>query len=165
MVMCFNRFDSQAVSKLQQAITLNPKKHDALWCLGNALTSQGFLYADSTRANDFFDKARDCFQRALDEEPRNETYKKALEMTHKAPYLHQVKNDLSYFMDAIAFTDGHQHSMLVKQQNCGNALSHRTILRTNSRFRAILEVGLQMTQPVLFACECALCCCSSEHIS
>jgi tetratricopeptide (TPR) repeat protein len=78
------------VLRLEMAIALNPKKHDALWCLGNALTSQGFLYADVGRASAFFEKARACFQRALDEEPRNETYKKALEMTQKAPYLHQV---------------------------------------------------------------------------
>jgi hypothetical protein len=73
------------------AIALNPKKHDALWCLGNAYTSQGFMYADVARAAHFFEQARVVFQRALDEEPRNETYKKALEMTQKAPYLHQVR--------------------------------------------------------------------------
>jgi len=49
------------------------------------------MYADVARAAHFFDQARVVFQRALDEEPRNETYKKALEMTLKAPYLHQVR--------------------------------------------------------------------------
>mmetsp|Transcript_25105 Transcript_25105/g.30387 ORF Transcript_25105/g.30387 Transcript_25105/m.30387 type:complete len:204 (-) Transcript_25105:562-1173(-) len=78
----------QAVSKLEAAIKLNPKKHDALWCLGNALTSQGFLFTDPKQANTYFERARSCFQRALNEEPKNDTYKKAIEMTAKAPYLH-----------------------------------------------------------------------------
>jgi len=77
-----------AVEKLEMALVINPKKHDALWCLGNALTSQGFLYADTKKANTFFDRAKSCFERALVEEPRNEQYLKALEMTTKAPYLH-----------------------------------------------------------------------------
>ena len=77
-----------AVSKFEAALAINPKKHDALWCLGNALTSQGFLFQEAERAGDFFDKAKTCFQRALNEEPTNEIYKKALEMTDKAPGLH-----------------------------------------------------------------------------
>lgn len=77
-----------AVAKFEQALSINPKKHDALWCLGNALTSQGFLFQEADRAGEFFDKAKVCFQRALNEEPTNEIYKKALEMTDKAPGLH-----------------------------------------------------------------------------
>eukprot|EP00193_Tetraselmis_chui_P018729 CAMPEP_0177774962 /NCGR_PEP_ID=MMETSP0491_2-20121128/13821_1 /TAXON_ID=63592 /ORGANISM="Tetraselmis chuii, Strain PLY429" /LENGTH=156 /DNA_ID=CAMNT_0019293445 /DNA_START=120 /DNA_END=586 /DNA_ORIENTATION=- len=78
----------QAVEKFEAAIKLNPKKHDALWCLGNAFTSQGFLNTDKDRAMGFFDKAAVCFKKALAEEPNNEVYKKALEMTSKAPQLH-----------------------------------------------------------------------------
>eukprot|EP00854_Cymbomonas_tetramitiformis_P012303 gene12304-14530_t len=77
----------QSVSKLEAAIKINPKRHDALWCLGNALTSQGFLFPDAATANKYFDRARTCFQAALEEEPRNETYRKALEMTAKADHI------------------------------------------------------------------------------
>ena len=77
-----------AILKFEEALQINPKKHDALWCLGNALTSQGFLYADAEKAGEFFTKAADNFRKALAEEPNNEVYKKALEMTAKAPALH-----------------------------------------------------------------------------
>ena len=77
-----------AVSKFEAALAINPKKHDALWCLGNALTSQGFLFQEAERAGDFFDKAKTCFQRALNEVPTNEIYKKALEMTEQGAGLH-----------------------------------------------------------------------------
>lgn len=76
------------MAKFEEALRLSPRKHDALWCLGNALTSQGFLYADPTRAQQFFDRAKDCFERALAEDPKNDVYRKSLEMTEKAPTLH-----------------------------------------------------------------------------
>ena len=66
---------SQAVSKLEMALQINPKKHDALWFLGNALTSQGFLYPDAEKANKYFEKAAECYRRAVAEEPENEMYK------------------------------------------------------------------------------------------
>ena len=78
----------QAVSKLEAALKINPKKHDALWCLGNALTSQGFLYQEASKAKEYFDQAKDCFQRAYNEDPTEPNYKRALEMTDKAPGLH-----------------------------------------------------------------------------
>ena len=66
-----------AVAKFEAALKINPKKHDALWCLGNALTSQGFLYQEADRAGEYFEKAKGCFQRAINEEPQSEIYKKA----------------------------------------------------------------------------------------
>eukprot|EP00191_Tetraselmis_sp_GSL018_P011819 CAMPEP_0177601730 /NCGR_PEP_ID=MMETSP0419_2-20121207/14438_1 /TAXON_ID=582737 /ORGANISM="Tetraselmis sp., Strain GSL018" /LENGTH=257 /DNA_ID=CAMNT_0019095061 /DNA_START=112 /DNA_END=886 /DNA_ORIENTATION=+ len=78
----------EAVEKFDAALKINPKKHDALWCLGNAYTSQGFLNTDSQRAHAFFDRAAECFRKALAEDPKNDVYKKALEMCSKAPELH-----------------------------------------------------------------------------
>ncbi len=76
------------MTKFEAALAIDARKHDALWCLGNALTSQGFLFADREHALTYFERARDCFQRACAEEPDNETYRKALEMTSRAPALH-----------------------------------------------------------------------------
>ena len=80
---------STAVSKFDEALAIDPKKHDALWCLGNAYTSQGFLTADGSAAGDLFKRAAGCFERALAEDPGSEVYRKALEMTSKAPELHE----------------------------------------------------------------------------
>ncbi|KAE9612549.1 hypothetical protein Lal_00005908 [Lupinus albus] len=77
-----------AVSKLEEALDINPKKHDTLWCLGNALTSQAFLIPDQDEAKAYFDKAAVYFQQAVDEDPTNELYQKSLEVAAKAPELH-----------------------------------------------------------------------------
>jgi hypothetical protein len=52
---------------LEEALTINPKKHDTLWCLGNALTSQAFTIPDFDLAKVLFKKASQYFQQALDE--------------------------------------------------------------------------------------------------
>ena len=46
-----------AISKFQAALKIEPRKHDALWCLGNALTSQGFLFQEAEKACSYFDEA------------------------------------------------------------------------------------------------------------
>ncbi|RWR97857.1 mitochondrial import receptor subunit TOM20-like protein [Cinnamomum micranthum f. kanehirae] len=72
-----------AISKLEEALTINPKKHDTLWCLGNALTSQAFTIPDFDLAKVLFKKASQYFRQALDEDPSNELYPKSSELSAK----------------------------------------------------------------------------------
>ena len=91
----------EAVERIEQALKIDPRKHEALWCLGNAYTSQGFLHASVEKAQDFFDRASDCFRKACKEDPNNEVYKKALEMNSKAPQLHaQIQKQLQQQQEA-----------------------------------------------------------------
>ncbi|CAD7699054.1 unnamed protein product [Ostreobium quekettii] len=80
----------EAIQKLEQALKIEPRKHNALWCLGNAFTSKGFLISgDSQKAQEFFDKALDCFKKAESEEPNNDIYRRAAEVAEKAPEIYE----------------------------------------------------------------------------
>lgn len=48
-------------------MVVNPKKHDTLWCLGNAHTSHAFLTPDRDEAKICFDKASEYFHQAVEE--------------------------------------------------------------------------------------------------
>lgn len=56
---------AESISKLEEALMLNPNKHDTMWCLGNAHTSLAFSIPDQDEARDSFDKASQYFQQAV----------------------------------------------------------------------------------------------------
>ncbi|EOA17471.1 hypothetical protein CARUB_v10005798mg [Capsella rubella] len=78
----------EAISKLGEALVIDPKKHDTLWYIGNAHTSYGLLTPDQTEAIHHFEKATHFFQKALEEQPENVAYQRSLELASKAPELH-----------------------------------------------------------------------------
>ncbi|KAI7724752.1 hypothetical protein M8C21_004629 [Ambrosia artemisiifolia] len=77
-----------AISKLNEALAINPAKHEALWCLGNAYSAYGFLNPDHDEAQIEFDHAAECFQMAVNECPGNEHYLQSLVNSSKAPDLY-----------------------------------------------------------------------------
>ncbi|KAH9615520.1 hypothetical protein KSS87_019239 [Heliosperma pusillum] len=107
---------SEAVSKLEEALEVNPKKHDTMWCLGNALTTHGFVTPDEELARPYFQKAAIYFQQAAEEDPTNELYMKSLEVSSKAPELHaeihrgQLMGDPSSFNPTKAPTKKNETS-------------------------------------------------------
>ena len=57
---------TEAISKLEEAMMLNPTAN-AMWSIGNANTSYAFLTPDLSEAKNYFDKAANYFQQAVDE--------------------------------------------------------------------------------------------------
>lgn len=84
---------NEAISKLKGALLINPTKHDALYWLGKACILHGLAMPHLDEAKGHFDKAHDCFQKAVDEDPSNELYCKALEDTAKAPEMYMEKHE------------------------------------------------------------------------
>lgn len=59
-------FSVDAIDKLEKALVVDPSKHDALWCLGNAYTSSAFLIPNLEDARGYFDKATQYFEQAFE---------------------------------------------------------------------------------------------------
>ncbi|KAI4339659.1 hypothetical protein MLD38_024576 [Melastoma candidum] len=90
----------EAISKLEEALAVNPEKHDTLWCIGNAQTSYGFLTPDQDEAKDYFKKASGHFERAVALDPANELYAKSLEVAAKGSELHMEIHKSSLSQEA-----------------------------------------------------------------
>ncbi|KAD2073961.1 hypothetical protein E3N88_41905 [Mikania micrantha] len=90
-----------AISKLDEALSIDPKKHDTLWCMGNAQTSYAFLTPDKDEAKGFFDSAYTFFQQAVEEDPGNELYRKSFEVAVKAPELHSELHKQGFSQQAM----------------------------------------------------------------
>ncbi|KAI3713281.1 hypothetical protein L1987_71855 [Smallanthus sonchifolius] len=90
-----------AISKLDEALSIDSKKHDALWYMGNAQTSYAFITPDKDEAKDYFDAAYSFFQQAVNEDPGNELYTKSLEVAIKAPELHSEIHKQGFSQQAM----------------------------------------------------------------
>ncbi|KAG4990000.1 hypothetical protein JHK82_032312 [Glycine max] len=93
-----------ALSKLEESLLINPTKHDTLWCLGNANTSYAFLIPDITEAKGYFDKALEYFQKAAEEDPENDLYRKSLQVAVKG----------NCFLDSLFFMAPELHMEIHK---------------------------------------------------
>ncbi|QCD93221.1 mitochondrial import receptor subunit TOM20-like [Vigna unguiculata] len=110
------KMTQEAISKLEEALEVNPKKHDTLWCLGNAHTSMAFLNPDQEEAKVYFDKAAQYFRQAVDEDPSNELYLKSLEVAAKAPELYVEIRQHGLGQQQQAATAGSSTSSATKTQ-------------------------------------------------
>ncbi|CAI0381162.1 unnamed protein product [Linum tenue] len=84
-----SRMINEAVSKFEEALDINPSKHEALWGMGNAETNLAFLIPDPDQAEEHFLAAAQLYQRALDEAPNNLIYRQSLMEVSKAPAVHR----------------------------------------------------------------------------
>ncbi|KAK1383985.1 Mitochondrial import receptor subunit TOM20 [Heracleum sosnowskyi] len=95
-----------AMLKFDEALMIDPSKHNALWCMGNANTSYAFITPDTDEAKPYFDKAVDYFSQAVDADTKNDLYRKSLEVAYKAPELHKEVHKQGGFAERAVFGDG-----------------------------------------------------------
>ncbi|CAF1709594.1 unnamed protein product [Brassica oleracea var. botrytis] len=72
----------EAITTLEEALLIEPKKHAAICCLGNAYTTFAFLTPEETEAKYNFDLASHFFQLAVDETPVFERLENKIEITN-----------------------------------------------------------------------------------
>ncbi|XP_071740104.1 mitochondrial import receptor subunit TOM20-like [Rutidosis leptorrhynchoides] len=127
-----------AVSKLDEALTINPAKHEALWCLGNAHTASAFLIFDQDEAKIQFDLALECYQKAVEECPGNEHYLQSLASCMKAPKLYKEIHENGGISQAQTLGGGSAASSRAK----GSAKNKTSDLTYDIFGWMILTVGL-----------------------
>ncbi|KAL6541409.1 mitochondrial import receptor subunit tom20 [Orobanche gracilis] len=127
-----------AIDKLEEALVIDPARHDALWGLGNAYTSNAFLIPDFAEAETFFEKATEYFEQAAALQPRNDLYKKSLEVTAKAPELHAEIHRHGFAQQAMG--PGPSSSNSTKQQSTKKSKS--SDLKYDILGWVILAVGI-----------------------
>ncbi|XP_051140826.1 mitochondrial import receptor subunit TOM20-like isoform X2 [Andrographis paniculata] len=113
-----------AMDKLEEAISINPQKHDAFWCLGNAYTSNAFLIPDLEDAKEYFDKAAHAFEQAFEMDPTNDLYKKSVEVAAKAPELHIEIHKRDLAQQAMAASSSAAASIKVANKFKRNELKY-----------------------------------------
>ncbi|GJX18330.1 EF-hand domain pair containing protein [Tanacetum coccineum] len=59
--------EDEDLSRLEEALSINPAKHEARWCLGNAYIASAFLISNHGEAKIMFDEAFHYIQKAADE--------------------------------------------------------------------------------------------------
>ncbi|MCL7032250.1 hypothetical protein MKW94_021170, partial [Papaver nudicaule] len=62
------------ISKLEEALSINPEMHDVIWCLGSGHMMHGLLIPDYNVARDYFDRAAEYYQQAVEKDPGNQKY-------------------------------------------------------------------------------------------
>ncbi|KAI9092040.1 hypothetical protein K1719_027975 [Acacia pycnantha] len=90
-----------SISKLEEALAINHKKHKALWYLGNAHNSRALLTLEQEMVRVDFNRASEYYQQAVDEDPGNELYGKSLEMATKASELHKEMHRHGFARQAV----------------------------------------------------------------
>ncbi|GBG41730.1 hypothetical protein CBR_g74896 [Chara braunii] len=113
----------EAVSKFEEALSIAPTRHDTLWNLGNAFTSQGLLTPEQEKASECFGKAAEAYQKALDQDPDNEMYKRSMEMTEKVP---SIRAELQKHLQQAGMTsEGPSHSSPFGRMEGGTSAAAR----------------------------------------
>ncbi|PON52530.1 Mitochondrial import receptor subunit, partial [Parasponia andersonii] len=80
---------TDAISKLEEALLVKPKKHDTICLLGKAHGFLALYTPDLDKATEYFVKATEYIQQAIDMEPENELYRESLrtvDLIHEVRY-------------------------------------------------------------------------------
>ncbi|PON45366.1 Mitochondrial import receptor subunit, partial [Trema orientale] len=72
------KMTKDAISKLEEALLVKPKKYDTICLLGKAHTFLALYTPDLEKATEYFVTATEYIQQAIDKEPGNAFYRESL---------------------------------------------------------------------------------------